>query len=274
MRKSTILYITLNVVIMLLPILLLSALRYKIKTGDVVDLKAQEAARFTHKTLSDVYELEVTGSSNRHSISVNVNIMDSINTIGTDTTTYKYITYKLSGNKLSIHYDYEKDSLDNPVNKEDGETVVVADYEEYDATPDRSITIYLKSNLKKINALNSRVVVYLDSNATLINDLSVVCDGSPFTLNAPYLTKPSEDEPGEDDVILFDFPHYLHLNLNHNSTAELNHFGVIKKMDLDLRNGSSITNYYPLGEFNLTIDKHSSYFIDVNNLDQVKIKYE
>ena len=240
----------------------------------MVDLKAQEAARFTHKALPDVYALELTGTSTRHNLSVTVNLMDSINSVDTDTTTYKYITYTLTGNTLAIHYDYEKDSLDNPVSKEDGETIVVSDYEEYDATPDRSITIYLKSNLKKINALNSRVVVYLDSNATLINDLDVVCNGSPFVLNAPYLIKPSKDEPDEDDVILFDFPHYLHLNLNHSSTAELNHFGVIKKVELELRNGSSITNFYPLGEFYLTIDKRSSYFIDVNNLDRVKIKYE
>ncbi|MDF2454081.1 MAG: hypothetical protein K0R51_74 [Cytophagaceae bacterium] len=276
MKKSTVLYLLLNVVIMLIPLLCISALSYKIRTGDVIDVKAKEASYFKHITLPNgFHELEVSSNNPVHRVSVDVRVMDSVNTLTMDTTTYKYITYKLSGDKLLIHYDYTKDSLDN---YDSTLTAQVVEYdedgEETDVRSDREVIVYVKSNVTKINASFAYVTLDLDDagNGKLINDLDVFCDYAKFNFNAPYRTE--EDEDGTTRTILYAFQHRLNLKLINYSDADLRHFSYLKKLNLELKKGSKINDYFPTEEFNLTVDKESIYLIDVNELKNVKIKYE
>lgn len=280
MKKSTLLYLLLNVLIMLIPLVCISALSYKIKTGDVVDVKALEASYYKNINLpSGFSELEVTSSHPLHPISVVVNVMDSVNTLRTDTSSYKYISYSLSDGKLKIHYDFLKDSLDklrsNP-------HVIARDYDNYESdyaeAPEsratREVIVYVKTNLTKVNTVFSEVTVDLDDvdNGRLINDLDVTCDYSAFSLNAPYRSEEAED--GSSKTILIPFPHRLNMKLMNASSANLHNFSYLKRLDLELTNGSKIDGSFSKEEFNLTIDKKSSYYIDVNELDKVKINYK
>lgn len=278
MKKSTFLYLLLNAVIMLIPLLCISALSYKIRTGDVIDVKAKEASYFKHVNLSEGFqELEVSSSNPLHRLSVVVYVMDSINTLTMDTTSYKYVTYKLSDGKLQLHYDYTKDSLDNYDSTEQIEADVV-EYDEDDVAVEhkssREVIVYVKSNVTKINATSAYVTLDLDDaeNGKLINDLDVFCDYATFNFNAPYRTE--EEEDGSTKTILYPFQHRLNMKLINYSQADLHHFSYLKKLNLELKNGSKINDYFPTEEFNLTVDKKSIYLIDVNDLDKVKIKYE
>ncbi len=275
MKKSTVLYLLLNVVIMLIPLLCLSALSYKIRTGDVIDIKAQEASFFKHVTLpTGFHELEVSSSDPLHRISVDVRVVDSVNTLTMDTTTYKYITYKLSDGKLQIHYDYKKDSLDNYDSTTKLQVVEYDDEDREQYKSSREVIVYVKSNVTKINASSSYVTLDLDDadNGKLINDLDVFCDYSNFNFNAPYHTE--EDEDGSTRTILYAFPHRLNMKLINASDANLHNFYYLKNLNLELKNGSKINDYFSTEEFNLTVDKKSIYLIDVNELKNVKIKYE
>ncbi len=277
MKKSTLLYIALNVVIMLTPILFIIGLRYKIQTGQVVDLKAQAAARYKNIAFADIHEIEVSSSHEEHRLTLLINVMDSVNNMELDTSTYKYITYSFKGGKLLLHYDFEKDSLDNlkTLKEIEEEDEVYGDYEKNES-PHRNITLYVKSNITNVKSLNAIVTLSLENEEKLINDLSVYCDYSTLNLHAPYIIDPkeNEDEDEEDNNIPYTFNHHLSLQLHDYSNADLSYFGYIKTFDLELKDESTINDYIPTETFNLAIDKESVYMIDVNDLDEVKIKYE
>jgi hypothetical protein len=271
MKKSTLLYIGLHVGILLIPYLLLSAVRYKIATGDIIDTKARQAAAYTIKSFSDIHEIEVSSSDSEHDLILKINIIDSVNTIEMDTSTAKYVSYAVVGDKLVLHYDYLKDSLDNlktPEELEEESRLYAAEERNY-----RSVTLYLKSNLTKLTAIKSHVTIDMDNDEKLINDLEIHCQRSYVNVLAPYLVKRNA-ETGEEEDIPYTFNHHLTLHLLDYSDAQLQYFGYIEKFDLELKDESKFAEHIPTGAFNLAIDKQSTYMMDVNDLDQVKIKYE
>jgi len=272
MKKSSILYWGMHVLILLIPFFFLSALRFKIATGDIVDLIAQEAAGQEVHKLPVIHTVEVSNSAvtTESMLGLKIILSDSLQQIKLDTTSAKYISYKVVGDKLIIVYDFKKDSIEENQHKQEGHHKESARYD-YSDNERRVVRVYLQSNLTNITARRTNVYINLLNDEKRINDLDLFCYAGSISVTAPEIW---EEEVTSRKKVLYNFEHRLGLHLFERSSATLENFGYIKQYDLELKGGSTMEEFFHTGAFNLTIDKKSVYRIDVNDLDQVKIKYE
>jgi len=277
MKKSSILYWGMHVIILLIPFLFLSTLRIKVAAGDIVDLIAQEAAGTHIYPLPVIHEIEINNSIPAHGsqggLALKVIVSDSLQQLKMDTTTAKYISYKMEGDKLMLSYDYERDHKDQAAEiekmQEDRDRWVDNDYSNNEK---RTVFVYVQSNITSLIARRSNLYLSLPDNTQKLNDLNVLCYTSNFTLEAP--DKWTRNEAGDQIRKLYRHEHRLGLHLLENSSARLNNVGYIKDFDLEIKDESRMEDYYPTETFHLTIDKKSSFMMDVNDLAGVTIKYE
>lgn len=272
MKKSTLLYWGMHVVILLIPFFFLSALRFKIATGDIVDVIAAEAAGMNVHRLPVIHEIEISSSAKTTDGNLKLIVIpsDSLQEMKIDTASSKYISYTIEGDKLVLVYDFQRDNKNHIAN-------VKMQHERYDSEyassyNSRVVTVYLQSNIRAIKARKTNVSLAFPNDDEKINDLDVVCYGSDFTLDFPDRWK--TDKEGDQVKTIYEYQHRLGLHLFENSNATLNNLGYIKQYDLELKGGSGMDHHFSASTFNLSIDKKSNYMMNVNDLPGARIKYE
>lgn len=288
MKKSTIIFITGNIVVLLIPIVFLLALRFKINAGDIIDLRAQEEAQYKRAPLSVINDIEL--HSRKGAIKLSVNINDSLSRISMDTSVYKYVKFSVVGNKLIVNYDFKKDSIDNFISD-------INNPEKEFSPEEKNIYIHLKSNINNVLAIGGTVSLELLNDEKRINDLNVTCKWGHFEFQAPFIKDTSSAENNNQELpvevvaeyeyedaaatsesasIDYNYNHTLNLNLLYNSDATFSRFESIKTLNLNLKESSqqNLDDEIEIPNFNLRIDKESSYMVDVNRLKYINIIYQ
>lgn len=287
MKKSTIIFIAGNIVVLLIPIVFLLALRFKINAGDIIDLRAQEEAQYKRASLGIINDIEL--NSRKSAIKLDVVINDSLSRISMDTSTYKYVKFRVVGNKLIVNYDFKKDSIDNFIPD-------VNNPEKEFSPEEKHVSVHLKSNINNVLAIGGTVTLELINDEKRINDLNVTCKWGHFEFQAPYIKDTSnldninneqpvevvEEYEYEDAVTTsestysnYNYNHSLNVNLFYNSEVSFRQFGSIKTLNLNLKESSQQNlDEIEIPNFNLRIDKESSYMVDVNRLKYINIIYQ
>lgn len=260
MKKSTLLFILGNVVILLIPIFLFITLAFKINTGDLIDLKPEKE----QENISIIKKIEINGKDKK--IHLDIVLDDNLNCIEIDSVDEKYVTYQIIDEKLIFNYDYQKDSIDN----------FDLESDRYFRSKSKYITVYSNNPIYEIYTKGTILNLSLIDNPKFLNDLSIECISSKLDLSAPYLGNRLRESCHP-----YVFNYKLDLKFSQRSKIQLKCFGKIKELNLELNKcrGVSYDDFLIYGRkieiptFNLNIDKASSFKIDVNDLKDININY-
>ncbi len=254
MKKSTLLFIGGNLLVLLIPILFMLGLRFKINQGDVVDSKAERDAQTKKFTLPLIENVVLKSAYKIISLEIR---LDTINQLRIDTGDYKFVTHKLKDKTLFIDYDYVKDSINRKVGAIEDRTF-------------RKVYLHLNKGFKTIKLDQGQASVYLSKATTLENDIEVVAKNSDFSIHTASQADDFYDSSGNPtrwDSIPFKIKATL---LNSEFEAELRY---VKKLEIKAENSIIKTYEIDFYKYDLTIDKYSTTNIEISKLRKMRINY-
>lgn len=263
MQKSTKIFVFGNLVVMSIPLFVIGAILYKINTGDIIDRNALREGKIFKSTLEEFDEVVITNNDFKsRSFSVDISIKKDTK-ISADTSILKYISYKVDDKKLSIHYDFKQDSIDNFT---DGKH-----YNKYPSTIKLSTLAIKKISTDKVNFM-----LYLPLEDSIKN--GIVIDAHQSYIGVEGKSYNTELKRDSQEVVFIKhelaFKHVLQCNLDY-STLELIDFERIQQLDIDLQTSTiNIDDIVEIDSLNLSIDKASDYTISVHDLSKTHIIYK
>ncbi len=282
MKKSTLLFIIGNILVLLTPLVFMVGLRFKINNGEVVDIKAEHDAQTKKAKVSEIENVEVNGTNKLVSLFI---YRDSINEITMDTSDYKYLSYKITGKTLVVNYDYVKDSIENYIQKKKGNKS-----ESEESEPDtykgqiRSMKLFMTSGLRSIKLKNSTATIYLSKRWPLDNDIEIMedyssfefaksQDGNNYNYNydeesyvSDYDATRVHEAPDWDSI-----PYRVKVFLKDSDIdTELSY---VKTLEIEARNSAIRTHDINFNRYDLKLDEYSTTYVDISKLRKMNITY-
>jgi hypothetical protein len=268
MKKSTLLFIVGNVLVLIVPMILMLSVRFKINHGDIVDIKAEHEAESKKAILPKFDNVELNSKYGAISLIIN---MDTLNKISIDTGDYKYIKYKIKDNTLVVDYDFVQDSLDHPdIARQIQKNRVRGEEESIGFI--RELRVHINSELKKIVGNRGRITVNLSRGALQKNDIEIAVNNSIFTLGAPSELDNNYDYDANSFSVPCDsIPYKVKVTLNNSSfDANLNY---IKDLNIESRNSNINIYNMNFDHYDLKLDDNTTSTIDVSKLRKMNIQF-
>ena len=266
MKKSTLLFIVGNILVLSVPIIFMMALRFKINRGEVIDIKAEFEAQTKKEKLVKFDTVELNSKYDGVYLSI---YMDTINKISIDTGDYRYVSYKIKDNTLVIDYDFVKDSLDHPeIRKELQKSRTLGNDENIGFR--RSVSLFINSSLKKIKLNNGSAGLTMDKINLQNNDLEIIASKGDFTFEVPDYND-IDYESNSPAIPCDSIPFKIKANLNKsNFSANLRY---VKQLEIESRNSDINTYSMDFNHYDLKLDDKTTSYIEVTKLRKINIQY-
>jgi hypothetical protein len=264
MKKSTLIFIIGNIVVLTIPIWLIVGLSFKISNGSLIDREAIRNAEIKSDSLKDIENIQI--NSRHKAITIYISRKeDNYSRMEMDTVDAKYIGYRKIGNTLVIDYDLHKDSLDNATDENTNSNGF--------AGINRTIGLSLNTDLKKIKLREAIMIYNLSSDFAIGRDLDIIADNSEFEMRKSSGEYYSKNRNYYDEGSRYNDPISYGITAKlSNSIFDIN-LAFVKKLKIESRN--SILKIYDLDfdSFDLKIDNESPLSVDVSRFKKMKIGY-
>lgn len=273
MKKSTLIFIFANLVVMSVPFWATLPLNKQIAAGKIRDSEQERENALYKKRLGNFSNLRVKGTGSKIELTV---YLGEQNLVVVDTIYRNYIRIDTTGGLLTIELLESYKKRKRTQAEEEEVVAVVADDNSYEnSLPSVSVQLYLK-NIKQLWSNNVSASIQTDLNDSLDHPIVARLDSSSLRINC-YVAdlRSSEDGSNENDTVkTLALKHPLKVLLRDNSSFDITGYDRID-LDLTLENsqyevGPSSWAYFK--NLSLTYDDASDVSLKLSDLKWIKLK--
>ncbi|HTF82844.1 MAG TPA: hypothetical protein VL947_14005 [Cytophagales bacterium] len=276
MKKSTIIFILANLVVMSVPYWTTLPLNRHIAHGRIQNRDKEEEGKLQRRKLEGITDINLDSDSNRIGLRI---VFSDHDELVFDTSYNNYVNVKVEGSKLSIFLDDAKyeawhHKMKNVHDEESHDGYYTNDYEYADEEggrnfPTVTLKLYVK-RLSKIKAQDAVIAIDGDESYPFGNSLYLDLDTSSVALNyyesemdssgcpshrvSVPLAYPIEVVEKNGSEVTFSFLHDIDLRL----TLKNNTFDVLTGME-------------PFKKLHINYDRNSDIHLSVSDLDKIKL---
>jgi hypothetical protein len=270
MKKSTLIFITGNVLVMSMSIVLMLGLRFKINRGDIIDIRAEHEAETKKEKFEDIERIELNSTNRLVTLSI---YMDTTNEISIDTGDYKYLSYTIKNKTLVINYNFNKDSIENYIPGKKDDEIQGYEDDSYNGSI-RNVRLIIKTGLKSIKLDQGKALLHLSKKTPQRNDIEISQKGSHFE----FVGTQDNDYTYESDLEIAPANERwdsLDCNVKVSmSDSELEaSLSYVKNLEIESRNSKIRTYNINFARYDLKLDENTETFVNIAKLKKMNITY-